>query len=155
MTAKIRNVRRLNTNREKAWKVMRAMPTFTIADIATLIEVPVDNIRHYIDCLLHAGYIRKAGKKRIPCRSGIDNIYRLIKNTGPKPPVQKALRFLYDPNTKEYWSENPELMAILSAFETVAEVPELPAVRGSIKKYVPLLCPRKKKEAVGGGEDVA
>ncbi len=155
MTAKVRNVIRPNTNREKAWKVMRAMITFTLSDVVITADVPYENIRHYVDCLLHAGYVRKDGKKRIDGRPGFDVIYRLIKNTGPKPPVQKALRFLYDPNTKEYWSENPELMAILSAFATVTDVPELPPLKGSVKKYVPLLCPRKKKEAAGGGEDVA
>lgn len=151
-----RNIIRQNTNREKAWKVMRAMLSFTIADVVITAEVPYENIRHYVDCLLHAGYLRKEGRKPVAGRPGLDNIYRLVKNTGPKPPVQKALRFLYDPNTKEYWSENPELTARLteSASSTDGQLVS-PSIKGSIKPYVPLLCQRKKKVISDGGAHVA
>ena len=153
MKAKVRNVIRPHTNRERAWKVMRAMITFTVTDIAITADVPVENIRHYVQCLACAGYLRKEGKKSIPGRGGFDVIYRLIKNTGPKPPVQKALRFLYDPNTGEYWAENPEMAAFMA--EPLVNAPQptvLPHVKGSIKKFVPLLCPRMKKE---GSSNVA
>ena len=153
---KCRNVIRRNTNREKAWKVMRAMLSFTIGDVVITAEVPYANIRHYVDCLLHAGYLKKEGRKHIAGRPGLDNIYRLVKNTGPKPPVQKALRFLYDPNTKEYWSENPESAALLAEPTSSTDGPLVsPSIKGSIKQYVPLLCPHKKKAISDGGDYVA
>lgn len=151
-----RNVIRQNTNREKAWKVMRAMLSFTIADVVITADVPYENIRHYVDCLLRAGYLKKEGRKHVPGRPGLDNIYRLVKNTGPKPPVQKALRFLYDPNTKEYWSENPELGALMvEPASNMDGLPVSPPIKGSLKKYVPLLCRREKKAISDGGDHVA
>ena len=154
MTAKVRNVIRPNTNREKAWKVMRAMITFTLSDVVITADVPYENIRHYVDCLLHAGYVRKDGKKRIDGRPGFDVIYRLIKNTGPKPPVQKALRYLFDPNNNTYWCEaddsNESLRGSAMQGKAGQSAASLGAARqgGGVRpsqKFVPLLCPRMKK----------
>ena len=99
------NAIRKHTNREKAWKVMRGMRSFTAADIASVAEVPDENIKHWMRCLVHAGYLRVTGKKRQEGRPGTENVYLLLKNTGPKPPVQKELRFLFDQNTNTYWCE--------------------------------------------------
>lgn len=147
------NVRK-NTAREKAWKLMRVMRTFTLSDLATLGETDYANIKHYVQCLIVAGYVRVEGKRQQEGRKGRDNVLRLIKNTGPKPPIQKALRFLYDQNSGEYWSENPEIAALMTAQQPVPAV--LPPVtmgpdgkwisgRIHIKDFKPLLSRRTKK----------
>lgn len=113
----MKNNLRKNTGRERAWKLMRAMRMYTLADIATLAESDCENIRHYHQCLVRAGYARQVGTRRQEGRPGLDKVYRLVKKTGPKPPVQKALRFIFDPNSGEYWSEDPAQVAEVTAAE--------------------------------------
>jgi hypothetical protein len=97
---------RLNSYRAKAWKVMRGISgAFTASEIATIAEASHENVQRYICVLHHAGYLRKAGNRRH------EYLYRLVKNTGPKPPVQKEIRYLYDPNTDSYWSEAERVTA--------------------------------------------
>lgn len=111
----MKNNIRKNTGRERAWKLMRSMGKYTLSDIATLAEADYDNIRHYNLCLLKAGYVRQVGTKRQEGRSGCDKVYRLVRNTGPRPPIQKALRFIFDPNNREYWAEDAALIAEATA----------------------------------------
>lgn len=94
---------RLNSDRAKAWKVMRGIgSTFCASEIATVSGGNYENIKRYI-CVLHmAGYLRQEGKR------SHEYLYRLVKNTGPKPPVQKDIKYIYDPNTDQYWMEDPE-----------------------------------------------
>ena len=141
------NAIRKNTNREKAWKLMRMKQTYTLNEIATLAEADVENIRHYHACLVLAGYARKIGEKRQEGRPGFDNVYRLVKNTGPKPPVQKDLRFIFDPNNGEYWGENPHQTAReIEGTERPTISGPLPPITGKIKlgSGVRLLCRRKR-----------
>jgi hypothetical protein len=51
----------------------------------------------YVSMLLRAGYVKKIGKVE---GNGLKKIYRLVKDTGPKP--LRARVGLYDPNTKEF-----------------------------------------------------
>lgn len=166
MTKKVRNVTRQNTAREKAWKLMRLMGNYTLGEIATLIEADVENIRHYHQCLVHAGYVRQVGTKRQEGRPGFDKVFRLVKNTGPKPPVQKDLRFIFDPNNGEYWAEDPERVAcvIVGAIPSGRPVLEpdsgrgtaspLQGITGKIKlgSGQKLLCPRKNSPLKKGDE---
>lgn len=149
----MRNVSRKNTAREKAWKLMRVMGNYTLTDIATLAEADYANFGHYHQCLVSAGYVRQVGTKKQEGRPGLDKIFRLVKNTGPKPPVQKELRFLFDQNTGEYWCEDPERVA--EAIHNPSQSPlasrgEDHGITGKIKlgSGVKTLCPRPKK-AVG------
>jgi hypothetical protein len=109
------NKPRKNTRRERAWKLMRSMGNYILADIAILAEADLQNIRHYHQCLVKAGYARQVGIRKQEGRPGFDKVYRLIKNTGPKPPIQKALRFVFDPNSGDYWAEDPEIIARVTA----------------------------------------
>ena len=99
---------RMQTDRAKIWKVIRAHKEgFTSADIEILTDATYINIKRYLKILADAGYLRRKRKANLNGK-GTHWVYRLVKNTGPKPPVQKALRFLFDPNTNEYWVEDPE-----------------------------------------------
>jgi hypothetical protein len=89
---------RINSDRAKAWKVMRGWNgVFTASEIAAIAEADYHNIKRYIRCLYDAGFLRNEGRR------GHEKIYRLIRNTGPKPPVQKQIKFIYDPNADEYY----------------------------------------------------
>lgn len=141
------NIRK-NTSREKAWKLMRSMGSYTLSEIATLAEADVENIRHYHLCLVAAGYVRQTGTRRQEGRGGVDKVFRLIKNTGPKPPVQKELRFLFDQNTGEYWADDPEKVADSIGNGAIHPVP-IEGLTGKIKLGcgIKLLCPRNPKVA--------
>jgi len=86
--------------REQMWETMRALTSFTIADLyvfASTDDHPVaereaaDYCRH----LAKAGYLRRD-----------DEHYTLIKRTGPKPPMVQRVKSVYDPNLgKVVWSE--------------------------------------------------
>lgn len=120
---------RKNTHREKVWKLMRTLGNYTLSEIATLAEADYDNINHYHQCLVKAGYVKQVGRKKQEGRPGSDKVFRLIKNTGPKPPVQKSVRFLFDPNINEYWAADPELMK-----QTIIAVDVVPSPDNGIKK---------------------
>jgi hypothetical protein len=99
----------LGTARERAWKVMRMQRgPFTTGDIARLSEANQENLVHYFYTLTKAGYLSVVGYRSNPPKPGQERLFRLVKNTGPHPPLQKDLDLLYDPNTKEYWAEDPE-----------------------------------------------
>ena len=67
---------RLNSDRSKAWKVIRGLTgVFTATEIATVAEADYGNIVRYMRVLREAGYLRSEG------RHGHQQTYRLIKNT--------------------------------------------------------------------------
>ncbi len=86
------------------WRTMRMMKQFSPVDLAihsTTDEVDVTDqaAKEYCRMLLRAGYLRVV-EKAIPGRR--DPLYRLINNTGPKPPVEKRIRAVYDSNRDEF-----------------------------------------------------
>lgn len=81
------------TAQEKVWKVIRGLHEFTTEDVVVLTELPRSTVSVYLSTLHKAGYLRITNKK------GHQSVFRMIKNTGPKPPVQR--RCLYDQNTKQ------------------------------------------------------
>lgn len=84
------------TSQEKIWKVIRGINAgFTVEDVMVLTEQNRSTVSSYLRALLQSGYIRKTGTRR-QARGRSQDVYRLIKNTGPKPPVQRTC--LYDPN---------------------------------------------------------
>lgn len=129
----MKNTLRKNTGRERAWKLMRSLGNYTLTDIATLAEAVYENVGHYHQCLVKAGYVRQVGTKRQEGRPGFDKIYRLVRNTGPKPPIQKALRFVFDPNTGEYWAEDPKVIAKATAEAAAVKVKPKAVIRVKIK----------------------
>jgi hypothetical protein len=82
---------------EKVWKVIRNLRDFTYDDVCALTGVTYGRVTTYLLTLYQAGYIRLAGK-RTEGDGRRKNIWRLVKSTGPKPPLLK--RCLYDPNSE-------------------------------------------------------
>ncbi|MEJ5227219.1 helix-turn-helix domain-containing protein [Thermodesulfovibrio sp.] len=87
------------TEQEKIWKVIRGLNSeFTIDEIAVLTGVKQSTVRAYLTILVSVGYIRKTSSQKLPAKGRPKDVYRLIKNTGPKAPMLR--RCLYDPNTE-------------------------------------------------------
>ena len=114
-----------DTDRERAWRVMRMQKLpFTCSDVARMSEASQENLTHYFYTLVKAGYLSVVGHRSMSPKPGQEKLYRLIKNTGSKPPLQKDLDLLYDPNTKSYWAENPEVrLCELGLLPSPSEVP--------------------------------
>lgn len=77
------------------------MGTFSAADLAAHsttadITVTENHAKVYCSRLLAAGYLRVVQKAAPPTRAAI---YRLIRNTGPKPPQLQRVQQVFDPNT--------------------------------------------------------
>lgn len=85
------------------WRTMRMLRVFSHRDIAMqantkTLAVTEDDARAYCQVLNTAGYFRveqKADKFR-------PAIYRLTKDTGPRPPTLKRVRAVWDENKGEY-----------------------------------------------------
>ena len=98
------NKYRPGSGRARIWEAMRGLRRFTIGDLCELTGEDYHNVKRFVRVLELAGYLRKsrAGEPGAKYR------YLLVRDTGPRAPVQKAVRFLWDPNTDEYWFEDPE-----------------------------------------------
>lgn len=79
--------------RARVWKVIRISPMWTFADVVQLTECPQAST--YLLTLYKASYIRQAGKRKEANGRKVV-VWRLAKNTGPKPPYPCPC--LYDPN---------------------------------------------------------
>jgi len=86
---------RRNSTRARAWAVIRKLRVFTIARLVRLTDANYDNLKRYIRALADAGYLRAEGHEMGSVR------WRLVRDTGPLPPVMKTVRYIYDPNTGE------------------------------------------------------
>jgi len=86
------------------WRSARMLGQFTAVDIqmhsnTASAEVSAANAHRFCTMLLRGGYlrvVRKAVSGRHPA------MYRLIRDTGPKPPVERRVRAIWDPNTREF-----------------------------------------------------
>lgn len=83
------------------WRAMRAFRApFTAVDIAAhsttdTIAVGPDDARAFCQMLLRSGYLRVL-RTAVPGKR--EAIYRLIRDTGPKPPRERRVRAIWDPN---------------------------------------------------------
>jgi hypothetical protein len=85
------------------WAVMRGLVTFSVPDL--LAHIPPERAivteaeaKRYVSVLLKAGYLQ-VRRKAVP---GVrEAIYRLIRNTGPLPPVERRTMIVQDPNLEE------------------------------------------------------
>lgn len=92
------------TPQQSMWFVIRKSGVFSYRDVAMQantqdVSVTEDQARDYCQMLANAGYLRverKAdGKGRLA-------LYRLMKNTGPRPPREKRIRAVWDDNKQEF-----------------------------------------------------
>lgn len=99
----------MGRGREQLWQTMRALGSFTVADLrvaASTDEHPVaeSEAETYCQILHKAGYLATLPATHCPKGGGV--VYRLIRYTGPQPPMIQRVKSVYDPNLKEVvWSE--------------------------------------------------
>lgn len=91
-------------NKEKIWKVIRALREFTIEEVSTLTEIAYQNVALYVNRLFHAGYIRQGGMRKNASGKKV-RLWQLAKNTGPKAPI--PCRCIYDPNIDDATVSEP------------------------------------------------
>lgn len=97
------NARRRGSAPQNIWNAMRGLRAFTPTDLAAHartddVVVTSESARSYCQALLRAGYL-KVERKAVPGRR--EAIYRLIRNTGPKPPRERRVRAVVDDNLGE------------------------------------------------------
>lgn len=85
---------------QNVWNAMRGLRSFTPTDLAAHattedVTVTTEAARAYCQALLRAEYL-KVERKAIPGRR--EAIYRLIRNTGPRPPRERRVRAVVDDN---------------------------------------------------------
>lgn len=85
------------------WTAMRGLRSFSPRDIAAhatseLTVVTLEMAQSYCQMLVRASYLRVMDKA-IPGRR--DAVYRLIRNTGPRPPVERRVRVVIDENQQK------------------------------------------------------
>lgn len=90
------------TAEENLWTSMRGLRIFTPTDLAAhsstdLVIVATADAQAYCRVLLAGGYL-KVERKAAPARAQ-EAIYRLIRNTGPRPPRAVRVSAVVDDNT--------------------------------------------------------
>lgn len=88
---------------ENMWRSMRGLGQFTALDIAihstnAHVIVSEPTAKSYTSMLMRTGYLRVV-QKAVPGKRPA--IYRLIRNSGPKPPQVQRVKHVFDPNTRE------------------------------------------------------
>lgn len=86
------------------WRAMRMMRQFSPTDLAIhsttdVVDVSGQAAKEYCRMLTRAGYLRVI-EKALPGRR--EPRYRLVKNTGPRPPREKRVRAVFDENLDEF-----------------------------------------------------
>jgi len=87
------------------WRSMRAFRApFTAIDIAAHsttedVSVSAETARAFCQMLVRSGYLRVL-RTAVPGKR--EAIYRLIRDTGPKPPRERRVRVVWDPNLDEF-----------------------------------------------------
>jgi len=88
------------------WNTMRALKSaFTPTDIAAIsttdaVSVASADAQGYCQMLVRAGYLRVA-RKASPSKSR-EAVYRLIRDTGPRPPRERRVRAVWDDNLSTF-----------------------------------------------------
>lgn len=100
---KVRGVRKTveGSGRERMWRTMKMLKTFTANDLAIAASLPAAPVAlaeaiYYVKWLSAAGYLVAVQPHR-PGHKG-RTVWRLVQNTGPKPPMVLRARLLWDPN---------------------------------------------------------
>ncbi len=91
-----------NVARRQAWQSMRIMRRFTHADILTTAAINKSNLGKYITGLLRCNFIDLA-QPRVNGRPGSNDVLRIARDNGPRPPILHKDGSMTDPNTGERW----------------------------------------------------
>lgn len=89
----------IGRSREQMWRAMKMLPSFSFVDLAvnaSTEDAPVsaEDAKHYVKHLLRAKYLTVLQ----PATTHSKAIYRLARNTGPKPPMVTRAKVVFDPN---------------------------------------------------------
>lgn len=98
-----------NTMRQRAWKAMQIHREFTVPDIAMVVardnpEAAYNSLQCFLRQLVAAGYLMRSARKApgTSITSNGFNLFRLIRDTGPRAPVFSQKRHAFhDFNTGE------------------------------------------------------
>lgn len=80
----------------QAWNSIRIHRRFARKDIQMTGPIGEDYLRRYLLALRRAGYIRQIGRD-----GDGDQVYLLVRDTGPHAPVLATVTVIRDPNTGE------------------------------------------------------
>tara|TARA_R110002049_G_scaffold73362_2_gene189749 strand:+ start:11659 stop:12270 length:612 start_codon:yes stop_codon:yes gene_type:complete len=88
---------------ENMWRTMRMIGEFSPRDIAVhattdIVSVTDTTAKAYCTKLLKAGFLKVVSKAKPPTKQAV---YRLVRNTGPKPPIIQRTQQVFDPNTRK------------------------------------------------------
>lgn len=88
---------------ENMWRTMRMLTQFSPRDLAAhattdIVTVTETTAKSYCSTLLRVGYLKVVSKASPPKKQAV---YRLIRNTGPNPPMIQRTKQVFDPNTKQ------------------------------------------------------
>lgn len=89
---------------EQMWRTLRTLKADTnareLAAYASTEQIPVAETaaRDYLQHLFQANYLQRTLEGKGRGRGGIQARYRLVNNTGPRPPMVQRTDALYDPN---------------------------------------------------------
>lgn len=91
------------------WFVMRRLNAFTPLDLAAHantddVTVTLQAARDYCRLLMTAGYLRVLERAKPGVREAV---YKLINETGPKPPRSSRMRGVLDPNEGRFIPSDP------------------------------------------------
>lgn len=95
--------------REHMWRTMKMMSQFTPRDLSVTastedVAVNEEDAKSYVKHLFAAGYLSALRPGKPPRTQGL---YRLTKNTGPKPPMVTRAKVVFDPNLNRIaWHED-------------------------------------------------
>lgn len=86
------------------WRSMRMLARFSAVDLAAhstteTVNVSEATAQSYCSMLARTGYLRVV-QKADPVRAR-KAVYRLVRNTGPRPPMIQRVKQVFDPNTRE------------------------------------------------------
>jgi hypothetical protein len=86
---------------DNMWRTMRMLAQFSPRDVAAhattdIVNVSETTAKAYCTALMKAGYLKVVAKAAPPRKQAV---YRLIKNSGPKPPMIQRTKQVFDPNT--------------------------------------------------------
>jgi len=100
----------MGQGREHMWRAMKMLPSFNVVDLAISastedVQVAENEARDYVKHLERAKYLVIV-KPATPTSKAV---YRLARNTGPKPPMVTRAKIVFDPNLgKIAWVEQVE-----------------------------------------------
>ena len=91
----------IGSPRGNMWRAMQMMQAFSPADVAVhsttdTVQVSVEDASAWCQTLTRAGYLKVVRKAQPPVKA---TVYRLVANTGPRPPEVRRVAVVIDGNT--------------------------------------------------------